>query len=97
MPNVGDGRSRAQVYRTGACLFACGALAFFSVSAPASLGRAAYNQRYKETLARVLLAFVPSTLLFAIVFTPAHTSIFDASVAFLGRVEVLPFGGCNFV
>ena len=43
------------VYRGGACLFACGVLAFCSVAQPDKLTNAAYNLRYKETLGRILL------------------------------------------
>ena len=43
------------VYRGGACLFACGVLAFCSVAQPDRLTNAAYNLRYKETLGRILV------------------------------------------
>ncbi|CAH0367243.1 unnamed protein product [Pelagomonas calceolata] len=70
------------VYRGGACLFACGVLAFCSVAQPDRLTNAAYNLRYKETLGRILLCFAPSALLFLVVFSPKRATVGDAARAF---------------
>ncbi len=70
------------VYRGGACLFACGVLAFCSVAQPDKLTNAAYNLRYKETLGRILLCFAPSALLFLVVFSPKRATVGDAARAF---------------
>ena len=81
------------VYRGGACLFACGVLAFCSVSRPQDLSNAAYNLRYKATLGRILLCFAPSALLFLVIYSPHRATPGDAARAF--HSAFFPaFAGC---